>query len=226
MFIGFTQRPKTFTDVRYHMLVIRFRAGRVLVMKRHNSDKELNVQQGVKGFTRKVYGDGFTSPNARPNVPNQNTTNGNEKAAAKVSSREVGKSVSAYKEAMRKRLAQRRVEVWKSPEGIVAALNKRPIYDEDWFAESPGELPNAYFALTDENGTDIYTFSVSPLKPWTAEDAAQDKLNMEGWGYSHMVDGNGEVVPEYIPKECVHGLSADLCYSPDNHYGSHDDYDY
>lgn len=79
--------------------------------------------------------------------------------------------------------------------------------DFEWYPEAPGQrTPQEYHMVLDD-GTVIHDFMVFPVEPWSAYDAAVDKLTNRGY---KMVGGR-------VPETCEHGLSADLCYGP-NHY--------
>jgi len=90
-------------------------------------------------------------------------------------------------EALRK-LAYRaeRLWHWRTDDGrIVDVVPTGWPDDFEWFAEGPGQRPPQFYEVRELGkikATD--TFAVYPVEPWSAYDAASDKLR--GWGWTDL----------------------------------------
>lgn len=83
-------------------------------------------------------------------------------------------------------------------------------WDEGWFPEGPNQRPPARMqARRVSDDKVLWEQTVFPYAPWSAYDAAIDILVREGW--RPIVEDRGT---------CPHGMSADLCADPVNHYAS------
>lgn len=109
-------------------------------------------------------------------------------------------------------------EIWVSPEGLACELHYVPFQPstddpdwEPWYPDEPGQRPPAHYELRSTFSGDVAKcLTVFPVEPWSPYDAVSDQLVRNGWHPPPLT-------PEELA-ECPHGLSAQLCADPINHY--------
>ena len=97
---------------------------------------------------------------------------------------------------------------WKNQNGAPMTVTPTGWPDGfEWFAEGPGQRPPTFYELRSTRTGATEVMAVFPVEPWSAYDAAGDKLRGRGWSDCSPVDH----------ELCEHGLAAAMCYGP-GHY--------